>query len=151
MSIPHRCKYCLASVKGTSDMLIPHSRNRDRGRSPKTILVPRRDYLALRSHCNARRSSTSQTVLCTGHPDVCSRPLSQGRAYKDGKLEGWYSAHTGICHLKEALPFREPLPCNPAAETALRPLSWCSERLTSHQSPSPEKVCFTDTGMASEG
>ena len=28
---------------------------------------------------------------------------------------------------------REPLPCNPAAETALRPPSWCSESFSSQR------------------
>ena len=37
---------------------------------------------------------------------------------------------------------REPLPCNPAAETALQPLIWCSERESSHVSSSPEECFF---------
>ena len=41
-----------------------------------------------------------------------------------------------ICHhslnvlpvsVKETLLLRKPLPCSPAAETALQPLIWCSE------------------------
>ena len=51
--------------------------------------------------------------------------------------------------VKKAIPLSEPLSRNPAAETALQPLTWCSESLSSHQSPSPEEECFfTGTGAA---
>ena len=41
-----------------------------------------------------------------------------------------------------------PLPCNPAAETALQPLIWCSESLSSPPVLSSRGVFFTDTGIA---
>ena len=48
--------------------------------------------------------------------------------------------HTGVCG--KTLLLGEPLPCNPAAETALEPLIWCSESLFPYKSSSPEVLFF---------
>ena len=55
-------------------------------------------------------------------------------------------AHTGVCG--KTLLLRQPLPCNPAAETALQPLIWCLESSFVFVSSSPEGWFFTDTGIA---
>ena len=44
----------------------------------------------------------------------------------------------------------KPLPCNPAAETPILPLSWCSETEYSNVCSSPEECFFTDTGSTDE-
>ena len=41
---------------------------------------------------------------------------------------------------------RGPLPCDPAAETALQPLTWCSVSLSSQRFSPPEGFFFVDTG-----
>ena len=46
------------------------------------------------------------------------------------------SGNTGVC--AKTLLLSEPFPCHPAAETALQPLIWCSESLSSNASSSPE-------------
>ena len=53
---------------------------------------------------------------------------------------------TGICENQFLL--RKPLSCRPAAETALQPKTWCSERLYSNVICFPEGCFFTDTGMS---
>ena len=51
--------------------------------------------------------------------------------------------------VKRTLLLRELLPCNPAAETALRPLIWHTGSLSSHLSPSPEESFYPQTpGLA---
>ena len=40
--------------------------------------------------------------------------------------------------VKRALPLRESVPCKTAAESALQPLSWRSESLSSHASSSED-------------
>ena len=49
--------------------------------------------------------------------------------------------------VKRTLLSGKPSPCNPAAETALQPLMWCSESLSSHGSSHPEEFFFADVGM----
>ena len=44
--------------------------------------------------------------------------------------------------VKTTLLFCKPLPCNPAVETAIQPLIWCSEGSFSQGSSSPEEGFF---------
>ena len=46
------------------------------------------------------------------------------------------------CLWTKALLLGEPSPCNPSAETALQPLIWCSESLSSYMDSSPEECFF---------
>ena len=47
--------------------------------------------------------------------------------------------------MKKATLLCEPMPCSPAAETAILPLTWCSESLSSRGSSSPEECFFSQT------
>ena len=55
----------------------------------------------------------------------------------------WDCALVPVSEKKKTFLLSEPLPCSPAAETAILPLSWCSESCSSHRSSSPEE-CFVD-------
>ena len=59
----------------------------------------------------------------------------------EAALPGAYVRHdTGVC--EKALLLGEPLPCDPAAETAILPLIWHSEGLSSRGSSLPEECFF---------
>ena len=52
--------------------------------------------------------------------------------------------------VNKTLLLREPLPCNPAAETAIQPLIWCSESQHSNVYSFREECFFTDTRVYSQ-
>ena len=58
-------------------------------------------------------------------------------------------AHLQLVSAKQTILLCKPLPCIPAAETAIQLLIWCSESPSSHMSSSPEECFFTDTGVTS--
>ena len=106
---------------------------------------------------NRSRKTTALTIRCTtsvlrlGMRHSCSSPLVQDGlvVYTCTRAPLWQpvTANTdaGVCENTSLL--RGPLPCNPAAETALQPMIWCSESLFSHLSASPEYCFFTDSGI----
>ena len=49
---------------------------------------------------------------------------------------------------KKKMIVSKPLPCSPAAETALQPLIWRSENKYSYVYSSPEECFFADTGAS---
>ena len=73
------------------------------------------------------------------HP--AGEPAAQVAAGRDAAQDAsGTSAATSVCEQKTLL-LCEPWPRNSSAETALLPLIWCSDSLSSHVSASPEE-CF---------
>ena len=81
-----------------------------------------------------------------GQHQLAAEGTSDGpreRANNEQSHRHMYDACMPVCKY-----LHKPLPCSPAAETALQPLIRCSESSTSRGSSSPEKCFFTGTGIS---
>ena len=52
--------------------------------------------------------------------------------------------------MDKTFPLCQPLPCNPAAESAIQPLIWCFENISSYMVYFPEELFFSLTPIRTE-
>ena len=77
----------------------------------------------LRQWCRAKACGK---ILFASQPLVTVQTSGQSPPRHGGKVS--YSALTPLpVSVKNTLLLRKPLPCSPVAETAIQPLTWCSE------------------------
>ena len=74
--------------------------------------------------------------------------LPARRQRDDPRIDKVENNTTGVC--EKTLLLCQTLPCNPAAETALQTLIWCSENIFSRGLSFPEECIFSDAGITND-
>ena len=90
---------------------------------------------------------------CGGHGAAARLAAAGGggaRKTRFGEARGTTTTGLWKRTLPSRLPSREPFPCNPVAESALHPLTWCSESVSSKGSNPPDELSFHRAGITME-